>query len=323
MMRLRSQPVASWARGIVLLILAVASTGSELPSGVITGTGHTIGFGELKEEWRGEVIHLSWSPRAFLLKNFLSDEECDHVINKAKPMMVKSHVVDSASGKSVDSQIRTSTGTFFSKGEDDIIARIEKRVAQVTMIPVENQEGLQVLNYHNGQKYEPHFDFFHDQLNAAPEKGGQRVVTVLMYLTTPEEGGETVFPNADKKSSGPEWSECAKKGLAVKTLRGDALMFYSLKPDGSNDQASLHGSCPTLKGDKWSATKWIHVGPIRQGATSSPALAPGACHDGHEQCKEWAFFGECEKNPGFMEATCKMSCGICPGSKKVPLQVTS
>lgn len=37
--------------------------------------------------------------------------------------------------------------------------------------------------------------------------------------TTPEEGGETVFPNADKKVSGPEWSDCAKHGLAVKTVR--------------------------------------------------------------------------------------------------------
>lgn len=34
-----------------------------------------------QEEWRGEVVHLSWSPRAFLLKGFLSDEECDHLIN--------------------------------------------------------------------------------------------------------------------------------------------------------------------------------------------------------------------------------------------------
>jgi hypothetical protein len=82
------------------------------------------------------------------------------------------------------------------------------------------------------------------------------------FRTTVEEGGETVLPHADQKVSGEAWSECAKRGLAVKPVRGDALMFYSLKPDGSNDPASLHGSCPTLKGDKWSATKWIHVGPI-------------------------------------------------------------
>lgn len=36
----------------------------------------------MQEEWHGEVIHLSWRPRAFLYKRFLTDEECDHVRNK-------------------------------------------------------------------------------------------------------------------------------------------------------------------------------------------------------------------------------------------------
>jgi hypothetical protein len=62
-----------------------------------------------------------------------------------------------------------------------------------------------------------------------------------------EEGGETVFPNADRKTSGPEWSTCASQGLGVKTVRGDALLFYSLHPDGSTDTNSLHGSCPVIK----------------------------------------------------------------------------
>lgn len=310
---------------VVLLAVAAMVSGEKLPKGAILGTGHTVGFGELKEEWRGEIVHLSWSPRAFLLKGFLSPEECDHLIKKAQGHMEASSVVDSATGKSVPSSVRTSTGTFFPKNADDVISTIEKRVAQVTMIPEENQEGLQILNYHDGQKYEPHFDYFHDQLNANPEHGGQRVVTILMYLTTVVDGagGETVFPNADKKVSGPEWSECAQRGLAVKAVRGDALMFYSLKPDGSTDQSSLHGSCPTVGGNKWSATKWIHVGPFKKGNNMvKKTLAAGECGDSHEQCTEWAFFGECEKNPGFMNSTCKKSCGLCPGSRKVPVQVS-
>lgn len=64
---------------------------------------------------------------------------------------------------------------------------------------------------------------------------------------------------ADHKVSGEEWSACALKGLAVKAVEGDAVMFFSLHPDGSEDPTSLHGSCPTTRGDKWSATKWIHV----------------------------------------------------------------
>jgi len=246
-----------------LLLFAVKLTLSRsenVPRGVINGTGHTIGFGEVDEEWRGEIIHLSWSPRSFLLKAFLSDEECDHLIKLASPHLQKSTVVDSNTGKSIPSNVRTSTGTFPMKGQDKIIKNIERRVAQVTMIPEENQEAMQLLRYENGQKYEPHNDYFHDKVNARPETGGQRVATILMYLTTVEEGGETVFPKADKKVQGKEWSACAKKGLAVKSFKGDAVLFYSLKPDGEPDPASLHGSCPTTKGVKWSATKWIHVG---------------------------------------------------------------
>ena len=71
------------------------------------------------------------------------------------------------------------------------------------------------------------------QLTWQVHAGGQRVATVLMYLTTPEEGGETVFPNADRNVTGPEWSECAKKGLGLKAVKGDALMFFSLHPDGT------------------------------------------------------------------------------------------
>lgn len=34
-----------------------------------------------QEEWRGEIEQLSWKPRAFLAKGFLSEEEADHIIN--------------------------------------------------------------------------------------------------------------------------------------------------------------------------------------------------------------------------------------------------
>ncbi len=36
---------------------------------------------------------------------------------------------------------------------------------------------------------QPHYDYFHDKVNSDPKHGGQRVVTMLMYLSTPEEGG--------------------------------------------------------------------------------------------------------------------------------------
>lgn len=50
---------------------------------------------------------------------------------------------------------------------------------------------------------------------------------------------------------GEGWSECARRGLAVKAVKGAALLFYSLKPNGEEDPASTHGSCPTTAGEKW------------------------------------------------------------------------
>ena len=49
-----------------------------------------------QEEWHGEVIHLSWKPRAFLYKKFLTDEECDYL--KAKVGECESCVGAVASG---------------------------------------------------------------------------------------------------------------------------------------------------------------------------------------------------------------------------------
>lgn len=216
------------------------------------------GLGKRGEQWT-EV--LSWEPRAFLYHNFLSREECEYLINLAKPYMKKSTVVDSKTGQSKDSRVRTSSGMFLRRGQDKIIMDIEKRIADYTFIPVENGEGLQVLHYEVEQKYDAHFDYFLDEINT--KNGGQRMATVLMYLSDVEEGGETIFPAAKGNVSAVPWwnelSECGKRGLAVKPKMGDALLFWSMRPDATLDSSSLHGGCPVISGNKWSSTKWLHV----------------------------------------------------------------
>lgn len=47
--------------------------------------------------------------------------------------MTKSSVVDNETGKSIDSTVRTSTGTFFARGQDPVLAAVEKRIAQVSV----------------------------------------------------------------------------------------------------------------------------------------------------------------------------------------------
>ncbi|XBJ04359.1 hypothetical protein VPH35_023306 [Triticum aestivum] len=130
------------------------------------------------------VTQISWRPRAFLYSGFLSHAECDHLIKLAKGRLEKSMVADNESGKSVMSQVRTSSGTFLSKREDEIISGIEKCVAAWTFLPEENAESMQVLHYEVDVK----------------------------------KGGETVFPVAegrDLQHKDETWSECARHGLAV------------------------------------------------------------------------------------------------------------
>ncbi|KAK3145766.1 hypothetical protein QOZ80_3BG0257140 [Eleusine coracana subsp. coracana] len=194
------------------------------------------------------VTQLSWSPRAFLYSGFLSDSECDHLVQLAKGRLEKTTVVDINSGESLMSQARTSTGTFLAKRQDEIVAGIEKRVAAWTFLPEENAEAMQILRYEIGQKYDAHYDYFRDKLNL--RLGGHRIATVLMYLTDVKSGGETVFPDAMEghlQHKDETWSDCAKAGLAVKPRKGDALLFFGLHLNATTDPSSLHGSCPVIE----------------------------------------------------------------------------
>ncbi|KAK1288913.1 hypothetical protein QJS10_CPB19g00861 [Acorus calamus] len=224
-------------------------------------------------------------------------------------------------GKGVLSNVRTSTGMFLNKHQDEIVARIEARIAAWTFLPEENGESLQILRYEDGQKYEPHFDYFQDHRSL--EISGNRVATVLMYLSDVQKGGETVFPYAKGDNSqlkDDTWSDCSKKGYAVKPKRGDAVLFFSLKPNATTtDTYSLHESCPVIEGEKWSATKWIHVRSFdRLSAVPSRRSTGDNCVDDDELlCPKWASLGECQKNPLYMVGShaslgfCRKSCKLC------------
>ncbi|PSC76370.1 Prolyl 4-hydroxylase subunit alpha-2 [Micractinium conductrix] len=256
---------------------------------------------------------LSWDPRIILYEGLLSEEECDHLVNKAEPRLTRSGVVDTDNPSNEGiSDIRTSYGMFFDRYEDDMIKSIEEKLSEWTLIPPGHGEGLQVLRYASGQEYKPHFDYFLDHYSVT--NGGNRLATILMYLSTPEEGGETVFPNVPAPpEQTPEagYSECAMEGLSVKPKRGDAVLFWSLRTEGTLDKGSLHGSCPTTRGKKYAATKWYHVAHYAMGGETSeevkhvvfvppPPPAPPGCKDDKQACAGWADGGECTANPGFM-----------------------
>jgi hypothetical protein len=62
---------------------------------------------------------------------------------------------------------------------------------------------------------------------------------------------------------------------AAKPKKGDAMLFFSLRPDGSSDTYSLHTGCPVIKGVKWTgaAAQGAHTQrwagqPVQRGAAA-------------------------------------------------------
>jgi len=189
------------------------------------------------------------APRVVLFGDLLDEAECDALVEASRSRLERSTVLNPATGERDVEMARTSSGTFFQRGETPLIAAIERRIAELTGHPVEHGEPLQILHYLPGAEYKPHYDWFDPAQpgnRAVLAHGGQRVATVVMYLNHVEAGGSTVFPQV---------------GLDILPCKGNAVFFAYKKPGEDPDPRSLHGGTPVAAGEKWIATKWIREFP--------------------------------------------------------------
>ena len=182
-------------------------------------------------------------PRIVVFGDLLAPEECDALIEAARPRLARSLTVATATGGQEVNDDRTSEGMFFQRGESPLLQRIEQRIARLVRWPVENGEGLQVLHYRPGAEYKPHYDYFDPAEPGTPRllrRGGQRVATLVIYLNDPVRGGGTTFPDVP---------------LEIGPRQGNAVFFsYGRAHPGSR---TLHGGAPVIEGEKWIATKWL------------------------------------------------------------------
>jgi len=190
-----------------------------------------------------QVLTALRHPRVVVFGGLLSHEECDQLVELARPRLARSMTVDNRTGGNEVNASRTSQGMFFERGEKDLIQRIEARIAALVSWPIENGEGLQILRYGPGAEYRPHHDYFDPAQPGTPtilKRGGQRVGTVIMYLNSPTKGGATIFPDVS---------------LDVSPIKGNAVFFSYDRPHAMT--RTLHGGAPVIEGEKWVATKWL------------------------------------------------------------------
>jgi prolyl 4-hydroxylase len=200
-----------------------------------------------------EPVHLeleviSLQPRAFVIKNFLSDFEAEEIISYGSPRLGKSIVGDVGSG-AFESDTRTSKNTWLPRKTSDITDTLFRRAADLLQLDEKildrhkAAEDLQIVHYQDGQKYDSHHDW---GVNGHPES---RFITLLLYLNdlvSPDAGGETAFPKANDGL-----------GIKIHPGKGSAVLFYDLLEDGNGDDLSLHAALPIRKGEKWLANFWV------------------------------------------------------------------
>ena len=141
--------------------------------------------------------------------------------------------------------------------KDIITHNVTKRIELATTLVLDRpyaSESYQVANYGVGGQYATHADVrnYHSYSGGinkliTPKHWysllGDRHATFMVYLSTVELGGSTVFPLL---------------GLSNNAIAGDALFWTNMWSDARTDYLSVHGGCPILLGSKWITNKFIH-----------------------------------------------------------------
>ncbi|XP_075246539.1 prolyl 4-hydroxylase subunit alpha-1-like isoform X2 [Convolutriloba macropyga] len=185
----------------------------------------------------------SENPRVEFWHEFISSSEAEELKEQGLPELSRSEV-ESSPNEQDWAEYRVSQSSWLSH-DIPLVRSIGDRITQATNLTMKYSEELQIANYGVGGQYEAHYDYTDpDNLDDHALEAGNRVATVLMYLSDVELGGTTAFP---------------KLGLNVKPEKGGAVFWYNIKRDGHVIKDTLHAACPVIVGIKWVANQWIRM----------------------------------------------------------------
>ncbi|HZE60159.1 MAG TPA: 2OG-Fe(II) oxygenase [Burkholderiales bacterium] len=191
---------------------------------------------------------LSPDPRIATARRYLSAPLCEWLIRSGQPRLGRATIYDADSGALRSDERRTNTAAYYDlEVIDVVVAFIRARVSALANVSISGLETSQLLHYRVGEEFAVHCDYL-DPNNAGHARDiaatGQRALTVLVYLNDDYEGGDTTFPDI---------------GRSFKGRKGDLLVFWNLKPDGTPDGRTRHvGTAPT-RGEKWLFSQWIRI----------------------------------------------------------------
>lgn len=192
---------------------------------------------------------ISSGPWVVTLENLLTPEECDRLIElgAVEGYKISQDVGERKFDGSYDGFVndrRTSTNAWCQDDcfKDPVTKQVLSKIENVTGIPDDNSEYLQLLRYEETQFYATHHDYIPHHVK---RQEGVRLITVFLYLNDVEAGGGTDFPTL---------------GITVMPKKGRALIWPSVQNSNPNakDGRTTHQALPVEKGIKYGANAWIH-----------------------------------------------------------------
>lgn len=175
------------------------------------------------------------------IPGFLSQAECEYLIQRAAPLMQPSVIVHPQTGQAVQDPIRSAKAAAFPFVlEDPAIHAINRRIGAVTQTEYAQGEPIQVLRYDEGDEYKLHSDVL-------PQGQNQRSITLLVTLNESFEGGETHFPHL---------------GVTWRGRTGEALRFDNTDLASQALPSMWHAGTRVRRGTKFLLSKWIREAPL-------------------------------------------------------------
>ena len=213
---------------------------------------------EIYPEYRPRVLHRD--PWIVEFQEFLQPHEVD-VLKK-----VAGHNFERSLAGDGVTPVRTSSTSWCNVQhclKDETIQTVRERISNLTRVPWENAEHLQVLRYHPGQFYREH----HDQNSPRYSAWGPRLYTFFMYLSDVLDGGGTRFTRL--------------ANVTVSPRKGRAILWPSVYSHDvrSTDERTYHEALPVEAGLKYAANFWVHQydfqGPHAKGCDNRDYLQDG------------------------------------------------
>ena len=185
-------------------------------------------------------------PPIYTIAGFLPERACERLVEASRPLLKPSAVAQMSEAELGAARIRggggrTSSSTFLHHRS---VPSLLERAEQLLGMPRTHFEYPQISRYATGQQYTSHHDGFDLSTPAGLRlagDGGQRLCTLLLYLSGCESGGETRF---------------TRLGLSVRPQAGTALIFNPAFMCGTIDPMVQHSAEPA-GGEKWVAQLWV------------------------------------------------------------------